>query len=81
MSIKSHDFALLSTLLTSSPPLNFTDVASGLSPLQYACRLRPLKHPETELVVKKLVQGGADVSAKNTRSGKTALHYILRVRV
>lgn len=82
LAIKSHDFDSLSALLpaaTAPESVNFIDAPSGLSPLQYAARLRPLKHPETELIVKKLISRGALVNSQNARSGKTPLHYILRV--
>ncbi|KAL3896946.1 MAG: hypothetical protein SGCHY_003747 [Lobulomycetales sp.] len=81
LAIKSHDFDSLSALLpaaTAPESVNFIDAPSGLSPLQYAARLRPLKHPETELIVKKLISRGALVNSQNARSGKTPLHYILR---
>ncbi|TPX55004.1 hypothetical protein SeMB42_g00029 [Synchytrium endobioticum] len=39
-----------------------------------ACRNRPL----SEQVVQLLIHSGADVNARNTRSGRTPLHYVLR---
>lgn len=59
--------------------VNFIDEASGLSPLQYATRIRPLVSPSSKKIVKLLVEAGADVNACNIRSGKTPLHYITRV--
>lgn len=82
LAIKNLDYNSLATLIQSnfSAVLNFVDAPSGLTPLQYATRLRPLKHPESELIIKKLILKGSNVNSQNSRSGKTPLHYILRVR-
>ncbi|KAJ3136859.1 hypothetical protein HDU90_002425 [Geranomyces variabilis] len=54
------------------------DSATGVTPLHYALRLRPYKHPESEAIVRVLVALGANVNARNVKSGKTPLAYAVR---
>ncbi|KAH6592330.1 hypothetical protein BASA61_004653 [Batrachochytrium salamandrivorans] len=56
----------------------YVDPQSGLTALQYAVRHRPLRSPESLSIVQLLIQSGAVANAANTKTGKTALHYILR---
>ncbi|KAJ3093214.1 Ankyrin repeat domain-containing protein 22 [Quaeritorhiza haematococci] len=78
--IKHHELHTLQMVLQTSTSihLNYIDPNTGLTPLQYATRTRPLKVVISETIVKMLVAQGADVNLQNPRSGKTALHYITR---
>ncbi|KAJ3222890.1 Nuclear factor NF-kappa-B p105 subunit [Clydaea vesicula] len=77
--IKNYDFLGLLKLLntTSEFDLNYTDISSGLTPLQYAARIRPLKK-ESEKIIKLLVSKNINLNIQNSRSGKTALHYLIK---
>ncbi|KAJ3130184.1 hypothetical protein HK098_005431 [Nowakowskiella sp. JEL0407] len=78
--IKQKDLHVFHTLLQSwsAAQLNAPDPLSGINPLQYACRTRPLSDPETETMIKMLLAQGCNVNARNPRSGKTSLHYVCR---
>ena len=79
--IKENDYEKIRNLLSTvgSETVNQVDESSGLSAIQYTLRLRPLTFPQTESILKILLSFGANVNQQNTKSGKTALHYLLRV--
>ncbi|TPX69113.1 hypothetical protein SpCBS45565_g02695 [Spizellomyces sp. 'palustris'] len=78
--IKHQDLHALQLVLQtcSEDQINQVDATTGLTPLQYAVRSRPFKHPESETIVRILVAIGAEVNTANQQSGKTPLHYVVR---
>ncbi|KAI9493692.1 hypothetical protein BDB00DRAFT_928824 [Zychaea mexicana] len=88
--VKTHDHHTLQTLLLWSPPLrdeqrmlsgpllvNHHDTKTGLTPLHYAMRAKPLPSIDTIIL---LYQAGADVNSQ-TLLGRTALHHLARIGV
>ncbi|OZJ05883.1 hypothetical protein BZG36_00910 [Bifiguratus adelaidae] len=59
----------------SSIMVNFHDLQTGLTPLHYAVRTKPLPSIET---IAMLYQAGADMNAQ-THYGRTALHHLCRI--
>ncbi|KAJ1551724.1 Serine/threonine-protein kinase plk1, partial [Nowakowskiella sp. JEL0078] len=78
--IKSRDLNVFQTLVQtwSAAQLNSADFVSGINPLQYTCRVRPLTDPESETMLRTLLSQGANPNIRNPRSGKTPLHYLAR---
>ncbi|KAJ3042558.1 hypothetical protein HDV00_007092 [Rhizophlyctis rosea] len=78
--IKTNDLHTLARILDS--PLcvdpNKVDGLSGQTFLHFALRIRPVRYPETETIVRMLVTAGANVNARNAKTGKTGLHYLMR---
>ena len=81
LAIKNYDVETLQKVLNMFPAadMNYVD-SSGLTALQYATRLKPLKL-QTEQIVKLLVEKGSDPNIRNERSGKAPLHYIVKVYI
>ncbi|KAI9249209.1 hypothetical protein BDA99DRAFT_564557 [Phascolomyces articulosus] len=88
--VKQHDHHTLQTLLLWSPALredqrtlsgpilvNYHDMKTGLTPLHYAMRAKPLPSIDTIIL---LYQAGADVNSQ-TLLGRTALHHLARIGV
>ncbi|KAI8590984.1 hypothetical protein BDZ88DRAFT_412989 [Geranomyces variabilis] len=78
--IKHQDLQSVYHVLKALPisSVSTPDSATGVTPLHYALRLRPYKHPESEAIVRVLVALGANVNARNVKSGKTPLAYAVR---
>ncbi|KAJ3156714.1 Ankyrin repeat domain-containing protein 22 [Geranomyces michiganensis] len=78
--IKHQDLQSIHQVLKTLPRsfVSIPDSATGIAPLHYALRLRPYKHPESEAIVRVLVALGANVNARNVKSGKTPLAYAVR---
>ncbi|KAJ3175578.1 hypothetical protein HDU87_006075 [Geranomyces variabilis] len=78
--IKHQDLQSVYQVLKALPisSVSTPDAATGVIPLHYALRLRPYKHPESEAIVRVLVALGANVNARNVKSGKTPLAYAVR---
>ncbi|KAG2222029.1 hypothetical protein INT45_003674, partial [Circinella minor] len=88
--VKQHDHHIIQTLLLWSPTLrddqralsgpllvNYHDMKTGLTPLHYAMRAKPLPSIDTIIL---LYQAGADVNSQ-TLLGRTALHHLARIGV
>lgn len=56
---------------------NIEEPSSGLSPLLYTLRQRPLQFPQVETIIQVLVSSGADLTVADPKTGKSALHFIL----
>ncbi|ORX59860.1 ankyrin, partial [Piromyces finnis] len=78
--IKYKDLTLLKNFLegTSIRQINYIDPNNGLNLLQYICNTKPLYKESCLEIIKLLIKKGVDVNAKNSRSGRTSLHYLCK---